>query len=541
MTDDFDSPFDDDPWDFPDEGSELVRPRTEPLPLDLALAQAWDMRYVIEGELLRRDFYRFVKAAWPVIEPGTTFIDNWHIAAICQHLEAVTRGEILRLIINIPPRFAKSTLVSVLWPAWVWLQRPSAKFLTASYAKELATRDAVNARRLMESTWYRQRFGHLFEFTSDQNVKTRYQNDKYGYRVVTSVESGGTGEGGDFLTVDDPINAKEANTELGCYNAVLWWSETMSTRYNDPKTSAAVIVMQRLAANDLTGYLLAQGGWDHLCLPMRYEVPTAGHPRLLRTSLGFDDPRTVEGELLCPQRYDEAATARLETELGEYGAAAQLGQRPNPRSGAMFKPDLIRVLDVLPAEPIEWVRAWDLAASEQKPGSEPAWTVGLKLGRRPSGRFIIADVQRLRGLPDAVEAAITSTARSDGVKCPIDLPQDPGQAGKSQVLYYVNQLAGYILHYSPESGSKVTRAQPVASQMNAGNFDMVTGPWNHALKNELRSFPNTGFKDQVDALSRAFARLAGVEVSTGMLDHYRNKAAALLASKIGPRPASTGI
>lgn len=298
---------------------------------------------IIHGEYLRRSLHRFVKAAWHILEPGTPFQDNWHIEAICEHLEAVSRGEISRLIINMPPRFMKSMLVSVLWPCWTWINFPERRFLTGSYAKDLATRDAVQARRLMESVWFKERFGFKFRFTSDQNVKTRYVNDKLGHRVTTSVDAAATGEGGDILLVDDPINAKEANSQQARQSAITWWRETMSTRYNDPKTGAAVIVMQRLAEDDLTGYLLGEGGWEHLCFPMRYEKKHAK-----TTCLGFKDPRKKDGELLFPTRFDEKATQRLERELGTYATAGQLQQRPTPRGGGVLKSEWFGRYRVLP-------------------------------------------------------------------------------------------------------------------------------------------------------------------------------------------------
>jgi len=285
----------------------------------------------LEADELMANFHSYVLAAWSSLEPATRFVDNWHVGAICEHLQAVAERQILRLIINMPPRFLKSNLVSVLWHTWVWTRWPERRFLTGSYAKDLATRDAVAARRVMETAWYRRHFEHVFTFTTDQNVKTRYENDKRGYRVTTSPDSASTGEGGDHLVIDDPISAKEATSEVVRKSANSWWKESMSTRFNDPKTGTAVLVMQRLAQDDMTGMLLGEGGWDHLILPMRYE---AAHRKV--TSLGFVDPRTEEGQLLFPERYDLESVERLEKDLGSYGTAGQLQQRPVPRGGAIF-------------------------------------------------------------------------------------------------------------------------------------------------------------------------------------------------------------
>lgn len=145
-------------------------------------------------------FHEFAKQAWVQIEgPTTPFIDGWHIEAICEHLEAVASGQIKNLIINIPPRCCKSSLVSVMFPAWVWLKRPETKFLCASYALSLSVRDSVKCRRLVDSPWYKARWGHMFRLVSDQNTKIRFENDKNGYRIATSTGGTATGEGGDIL------------------------------------------------------------------------------------------------------------------------------------------------------------------------------------------------------------------------------------------------------------------------------------------------------------------------------------------------------
>lgn len=288
----------------------------------------------VEGSLLSESLYEFVKAAWHVCEPSARFVDNWHIRVICEHLEAVSDGRILRLIVNIPPRSMKSTIISVMWPAWDWTRNPSRKWLFASYGQDLATRDAIATRRLIASPWFQARWGHVFELTSDQNQKTRYDNSKLGYRLSTSVGGRATGEGGDIIVADDPHNVREAESDAVRKGTCAWWFESMSTRGNDPERAARVIVMQRVHEEDLTAECLKRGGYEHLCLPMEFERK---HPTLSSTSLGFKDPRTKEGELLWPARYTPAALKKLKIDLGEYGAAGQLQQRPSPRGGGLFK------------------------------------------------------------------------------------------------------------------------------------------------------------------------------------------------------------
>ena len=221
----------------------------------------------------------FVRVMWPSFDPAT-FIPNWHIDAICEHLEAVSYGEIKRLLINIPPRHMKSIAVSVAWPAWVWAQQrlrgypllgPQVNFLFASYAQALSVRDAVKSRRLMTGRMYRRLFGDRFEFVGDQNTKTRFENNHRGVRIATSVDALLTGEGADIICVDDPHNVREAESEAVRESVLVWWDEAMSTRLNDPRTGAYVVIMQRVHARDLSGHILAKNNkdWTHLCLPGR--------------------------------------------------------------------------------------------------------------------------------------------------------------------------------------------------------------------------------------------------------------------------------
>ena len=260
---------------------------------------------------MRRSLSLFIKKAWSTIEPNRYFYDNWHIDAISDHLQAVVQGDIKRLIINIPPRHMKSISVSVALPAWTWTLDPSKKFLFASYALSLSIRDSVKCRRLIESPWYKSYFGEMFELTSDQNQKQRFENDKTGIRIATSVDGALTGEGGDIILVDDPHNVREAESGIVREAVLDWWNQAMQTRLNDPKNGAFIIIMQRVHENDLTGHILANeyDDWEHLCLPARYE---ANHPTPVKSSLGFVDPRTEEGELLWKDRIDEKTLSNLE-------------------------------------------------------------------------------------------------------------------------------------------------------------------------------------------------------------------------------------
>ncbi len=176
----------------------------------------------LDQELAERSLWEFTRQMWRWADPAP-FQDNWHIGAICEHLQAVSTGEIRRLLINIPPHHCKSSLVSVMWPAWVWIRSPGTSFMAASYAQTLSTRDSVKCRRVIESPIYQRRWGAGFRLTGDQNTKTRFDNDRNGYRLATSVGGALTGEGGDVIIVDDAHNVADKESETIPQSTLDWW------------------------------------------------------------------------------------------------------------------------------------------------------------------------------------------------------------------------------------------------------------------------------------------------------------------------------
>lgn len=289
---------------------------------------------------LEQDFHSFTRASWAVIDPAP-FRDGWPLEAVCEHLTAVVDGDIKRLIINIPPRSGKSTLCSVCFPAWVWAQPnnsptsgPGVQFVFSSYAEKLALRFSLRNRRLITSRWYQERWGDRFKLLADENTSHRFTNDKAGERLVTSISGTATGFGGNIFVVDDANAANEAFSEAAIREVIDWWDQTASTRLNDLDSGAFVIIQQRLAENDLTGHVLEQniGDWQLLCLPMHYDPD-----RVVVTSIGWKDPRQIEGELLWPERFPEKAVKALEQTLGPFAAAGQLEQSPKPKGGGVIK------------------------------------------------------------------------------------------------------------------------------------------------------------------------------------------------------------
>lgn len=319
--------------------------------------------------------YQFYKAAWPLIDPSP-WRDSWAIDAMCEHLQAVVDGQIRRLIINCPPRIGKSSLSSVAFPAWTWAQParthtsgPGVPFLYASYADKLSLRDSVKCRRLIESSWYQQLWGQRFALTTDQNTKSRFTNNQGGERLITSISSGVTGEGGNLIIIDDPQAANEVASEANVQEVLDWWSQVMPTRPNDQDLSAIIIVQQRLAENDLTGHILETeaDGWCHLCLPGRYEPD-----RSFVSMIGWVDPRTQPGELLWPERFSEPALKRLEKTMGPFIFAGQIQQRPEPAGGGIIKRIWWQLWESSTFPPMDFLLATLDTAYTEKESNDPS-------------------------------------------------------------------------------------------------------------------------------------------------------------------------
>lgn len=454
----------------------------------------------LERGLLERSFYDFVKAAWHLVEPETEFRDNWHIRAICEHLQAAAAGTIPNLLINVPPGSMKSLLVCVFWPAWVWTTRPGKRFMFASYSDALTMRDSVRCRTVLTSTWYLGRWPLIFR--EDQNTKGLFENTRGGWRLATSVGGKGTGLHPDIIVADDPNNASEAESDAERLNVINWWDGTISTR-GVSRGVVQVIIQQRLHTQDLTGHVMEKGGWDQLCFPMRYE-----DGRMATTRLGFQDPRKIDGELLWPTLFPEPIVARLEKQMGIYHAAGQLQQRPSPRGGGMFKREWYEIIPVLP-RCISFVRYWDKAGTA---GGEGARSAGVLMASTLDGQFVIIDVQKDRLSATDRERLIKLTAQLDaqrfGYGVRVWVEQEPGSGGKESAENTVKNLVGFSCEIERVTGEKQVRAEPFAAQSSVRQVKILEGHWNGEFLDELENFPMGKLKDQVDAAAGAFNKLA---------------------------------
>lgn len=441
----------------------------------------------------------FVRHAWHVLEPNAPLIWNWHLDAICDHLEAVTDGRINRLLINVPPGSSKSLLVSVLWQAWEWGPKGllSLRYLTTAFNDGPVKRDTRKCRDLIRSDWYQSLWP---EVDLTRTGETSFANSGTGTREGVAFGSL-TSQRGDRLIIDDPHSTETAESPAERVATTRKFREGAADRLNDLEKSAIVVVMQRLHADDVSGTILKlQLPYVHLCLPMEFEPKTA-----CVTKIGFADPRTNDGDLLDPVRFPRSAVEALKHVKGSYAYAGQYQQRPTPREGGMFKRQWFegKTRRMAP-EGTRWVRHWDLAATKS---ATAARTAGVKLGRAPDGTFWVGHVVKDQVEGNEVRKLIKTTAEMDGKSVEISLPQDPGQAGKVQKSDMVAMLAGWNARAEPETGDKVTRAEPFSAQCEAGNVFLVEGEWNSDYLDELCLFPGGSFKDQVDASSGAFGRL----------------------------------
>ncbi len=443
-------------------------------------------------------FAGFVKEAWHVLEPNNPLKWNWHLQVLCDHLEAITWGHIRpRLIVNIPPGSSKSMIVSVLWQAWEWgpCGLTSNRFLTSSFELGNVKRDTRKTRDLILSEW----FQDLWPIRFSREGELSFANDNTGTREGVAFKSI-TGKRGDRVIIDDPHSLDGAESDVERNKATRRFVEGGLNRLNDQMTSALVVVMQRLHETDLTGVLLARGGFIHLYIPMEFEIE-----RPCSTELPWRDPRTEDGELMDPGRFPPAAIAELKTG-NSFSWAGQYQQRPTAREGGMFKRSWFPIVEAAPVQ-ARRVRAWDFASTQKKAGNNPDWTVGIKVSEA-GGIFYVEHVIRFRDTPAEVDRILLQTARADGYGVTVRTPKDPGQAGVAQSDTHVKMLAGFDIKPEKPTGDKEMRARPAAAQAQAGNVRLVAGDWTEAFLDEICVFPASAFDDQVDAFADAINELA---------------------------------
>ncbi len=489
----------------------------------------------VNRELAKRSLAAFVRQAWPELEPGTRLAWGWHIDAICEHLEAVSRGEITRLLINIPPGHMKSLLVTVFWPAWIWTNNPQYRSLFTTYAKELSLRDSVRCRDVIQSDWYQRTFRPEWEMASDQNVKGYFANTARGFRLALAVGGQGTGYRGDCVVFDDPMNVEEFPTTEKLEKISSWWDKRMTSRLNDMATGAFVGIMQRIHEGDLAGHLLDKGGekWEHLCLPSEFEPENR-----CKTSI-FIDPREKRDELLFPDKFPQKVIDQAKVDLGEqYDAQHQ--QHPVSQGGGIFKLPWWRFwypeemadnppkphVSKLDGEEIEHAQiplpkifmqgqSWDLAFKGNESSDYVAgqvWGIG-RAYRQPA--YCLLDMVHNR-------MTFTETLEEfEGLcekwpRCTEKYVEDKAN-GPALIDSLKDKIHG-IEPVNPEGG-KEARAHAIAPMVKAGQVYLphpAIYPWVKPFLKELTKFPKSVHDDRTDALTQGLNKMRDNAAATLM-------------------------
>lgn len=434
----------------------------------------------------------FVRRAWKSLEPAQRYSHGWHIDALAEHLEAVTAGQITRLLINIPPGTMKSMMVGVMWPAWEWgaMAKKSNRIIGASHEAKLATRDNLHMRRLVSSEWYQSLWPT--ELTGDQNEKTFFQNVDMGWRQSCAVTSM-TGRRGDRVIWDDPHSVEDAHSKTALETATRVFKETLPTRLNNPDSSAIIIVMQRLSEDDVSGVILkGDYGYEHLMLPMEYEPS-----RACSTSIGFKDPRTEENELLFPERFSRLVVDRDKKIMGSHAVAGQLQQRPSPLGGGIFRDEWWRYYLALPT--LEHRTIYADTAQKTKEAND--FSVFQCWGKTANGQALLID--QIRGKWEAPELLTQARAfwmkhkniQSTGKLRAMKIEDKASGTGLIQTL----KREGVPIIAIQRNTDKVTRAMDVVPMIESGNVLLPEdAPWLSEYLAEASAFPKGSNDDQLD-------------------------------------------
>ena len=418
-----------------------------------------------------------------------------HIELIQRQLMLAAAGQHRRVIITMPPRHGKSETASHWFPVWLLGNFPHLRVVLCSYE---ATFAASWSRKVRDSLTEARALGlYAHGPRDDLGAASVWETDAGGGMISAGVGGPITGRGANLLIIDDPVkNAEEANSPTYREKTWEWYTTTAYTRL-EPR-GIVVIIQTRWHIDDLTGRILSP---DYSAAQDIADWRVINLPALAEEN---DPLGRAPGEALWPERYPVEELEKSKRILGSYGFNALYQQHPTLREGGMFKRDWFKIVDAVPAN-MKWVRFWDLAGTEK--GGD--CTAGVKLGEL-NGRYLFADCAHDQLSPRGVRNLVKLTAELDGRDCTVGLYQDPGQAGKEQAQEYAKLLAGFPLKILPSTGDPDLRAQALSAQFEAGNVDLLRGPWNSAFIDELCAFQSkktNGVDDRVDAASGAFSLL----------------------------------
>lgn len=447
--------------------------------------------------ICKTSFFEFVKEFWDEFIPES-YIHNWHIELLCNELQVAMERVFLGLprlydiVINISPGTTKSTITSVMLPAWSWIRMPTLRTIGGSHGASLSMDLSRKNRAIIKSEKYMWCFPEI-RMSVDQDSKSYFVNTLGGSRFAVGVGGSVVGMHGHVLIIDDPIDPSGAVSETEIKTANRWMDETLATRKVDKEVALTILIMQRLHQNDCTANMLEKTKKvRHICLPA--ELSDQVLPKHFASF--------YKDGLMDPTRLSREVLAENEVKLGQFGYAGQFGQNPVPLGGGMFKTDRI-VITELNDKLISKVRSWDKAAT----ADGGAFSAGVKMGLDRKGRTWILNATRGQWSSDRREDMMKSTAVLDGRDTDIVLEQEPGSGGKFCAQSSVRNLIGFNVYVERPTGDKTHRADPFSVQVNNGNVCMVPGPWNQEYLDEMRFFPFSKYKDQVDATSAGFTHL----------------------------------
>lgn len=450
------------------------------------------MRMTAQSEfdvVLRQDFQSFAQKSFVEFNPGATWEHNWHIDAICHHLEQVRTGKITRLIINMPPRSLKSHIGSVAFPAYCLGRNPTSKFICASYSQDLAAKHASDFRRVLDSDWYGRIFGRGGLF---KNTENEVQTAEGGFRFATSVGGTLTGRGGDVIIIDDPLSAAEAYSKTSRERVNSWFSTTLLSRLDNKKTGAIIVIMQRLHPEDLTGHLLKEDGWTLVCLPAiapdDREIAIAGGQSYLWR----------KGEVLHEAREPLTVLEQIKRQLGTDTFNAQYLQAPLPETGNLLKPSWLQTYEMAPIRQPgdQVVQSWDTA---MKATDTSDYSVCLTFLVRNKNQYYLTDLYRDR--PEFPE--LTKLVMSQAQKARTDAILIEDSASGTSLIQTVRRAGLQGVIPMKPTVDKATRMYGQTPKLEAGSlFIPKSAPWITEFLEEYLAFPKARHDDQVDSLSQ---------------------------------------
>ncbi len=440
--------------------------------------------------LLRQDFTSFVARTFQTTGSGV-YQPNWHIEAICHKLKLCERGELKRLIINVPPRSLKSCCASVALPAWILGRDPRSKVICASYSIELANELARQSRQVLNAGWYRAAFP---AFKGARDTESEFLTTAGGSRYATSIGGTLTGRGADYLIIDDPLKPEDALSRVAREGVTSWFRNTLRSRLNSKKDGVIIVVMQRLHPDDLTGALLQGGGWELLSLPAiadrDYLVATGkGLPHLFK-----------EGEVLHPAREPREVLDQLSKDMGTANFSAQYLQRPVPEGGNLVKREWLKTYERLP-HPDRIIQSWDTA---MKGDSRNDWSV-CTTWYEARGEYFLVDVARDRvDFPSLKKWTLALSAKHGPAAI---LVEDKGSG--TPLIQELRTVRGLSVIPMVPRNDKLTRMNVGAAMIEAGKLHIPNdADWLSTFLDELLAFPGSKHDDQVDSVSQ-FLEWAG--------------------------------